>query len=405
MVLSSISQELRNLKNPLYRNSLYISLASVTTAIAGFLFWMIAAKLYPADEVGVASAIVSAINLIFTLSMLGMNFAIIRFYPEYEKKTAGTALILTPLAALIFSIIYGIVINRTESLSSTFTQEFFIIFVFFSVIGTLYNVFSIYAIARRKAEHSFVQSLLFSLRFMFLILLVPFGVIGIVGSFGLGLLLGLIYALIFIDRVVIKLDRDFLKEAFRFSLGNYMANIANIAPNYIMPMIVLTMLGKEEAAYYYMAFAIGNMILLIPNSINMSFFVEGSHGINNFRKTLRRIISVSYVYLTIANVGVWFLGEFVLRFFGEGYINGIGLLRLITLAGFFVVLVNFSITVLNVQKRVKEIVAITIFKAVLFLGSSYVLIPLFGIEGVGWGWIAAYTSALGMLLWLIKEEI
>jgi len=43
-MLDILKQELRNLKSPLYRNSIYISLASLTTAVAGFLFWAIAAR-------------------------------------------------------------------------------------------------------------------------------------------------------------------------------------------------------------------------------------------------------------------------------------------------------------------------------------------------------------------------
>lgn len=103
-----IKRELQNLKSPLYRNSVYISLSSLTTAIAGFLFWAIAARLYPAEDVGVASAVVSALNLTFNLSMLGMNFAIIRFYPEYKERAVGSALIITSMAGVTFSVAYGL---------------------------------------------------------------------------------------------------------------------------------------------------------------------------------------------------------------------------------------------------------------------------------------------------------
>ncbi|GAB6136351.1 lipopolysaccharide biosynthesis protein [Thermococcus prieurii] len=396
-VLQLIKNKLKNLKTPLYRNSVYISLASLATAVAGFLFWTVAARLYRADDVGVASAIVSAINLVFTLSMMGMNFAIIKFYPKYKEKTIGSAIPLTSISALFFSVFYGLFMLHSESFGATVTKKFFAIFVAFSIVGTLYNIFSIYAIAKRQAHHSFIQSILFSGRFVFLFLLVSFGIMGIVSSFGLGLLLGLVYALIFVDGIVVKPDKNFLKDAFRFSLGNYIANIANVAPNYIMPTIVLTMLGKEEAAYYYIAFTIGSMILLVPNAINTSFFVEGSHGLKDMKATLKKAIVLTYLYLVVANIGIWLLGEFVLGFFGEGYVNGRGLLKIVTFSGFFVVPVNFSITVLNLQGRVREVVVINVLKSTLFLGLSYLLMPRFGIDGVGWGVIGAYIVTLILL--------
>ena len=400
-MLEILKRELKNLRSPLYRNSIYISLSSLTTALAGFIFWAVAARLYPAGEVGVASAVVSALNLSFQLSMLGMNYALIRFYPEYRERAAGTALFVTSIASLVFSLAYGLLMVTMKSFSGLKPSLFLVVFVAFSIVGTAYNVLSTYAIARRKAEHSFVQSLLFSARFAFLFALTTLGALGVISSFGLGLLLGLAYALVFVGGVVPHLDREFLGEAFRFSLGNYIAGIASSASNYLMPTLVLGMLGREEAAYFYIAFAVGNLILFVPNAINTSFFVEGSHGLENMGRTLRKAIAFSYVYLALATAFVWLFGGYVLKFFGEGYVGGLGLLKLMVLGGFLVVLVNFSITLLNIQKRVREVVAINVTKAVLFLGLSYLLVPRLGIEGVGWGWIGSYLLLLVMIITVI----
>lgn len=403
-MLELLKQEFRNFKSPLYKNSIYISLASLTTAVAGFLFWAIAARLYPAEDVGVASAIVSALNLTFQLSMLGMNFAIIRFYPEYKEKAVSSALLVTGVAGVVLSIAYGLLMLNSESFKE-FGWDFLGLFVLFSVIGTFYNVLSTYAIARRQAEHAFLQNLLFAGRFVFLVFLTSLGVLGIISSFGLGLILAVGYAVFMVGIPTIKIDREFIREAFNFSVGNYLANIANIAPNYLMPTLVLNMLGKEEAAYFYMAFSIGNLILFVPNAINTSFFVEGSHGLKNMRRTLKKAITFSYAYLIAAIIGVWSFGGYVLRFFGEGYVGGLALLRFMALGGFLVVLVNFALTVLNIQKRVKEIVAINTLKAVLFLGLSYLLVPKMGIMGVGLGWIGAYLGVIGALGVIIRKEI
>lgn len=403
-MLELLKQEFRNFKSPLYKNSIYISLASLTTAVAGFLFWAIAARLYPAEDVGVASAIVSALNLTFQLSMLGMNFAIIRFYPEYKEKAVSSALLVTGVASVVLSIAYGLLMLNSESFKE-FGWDFLGLFVLFSVIGTFYNVLSTYAIARRQAEHAFLQNLLFAGRFVFLVFLTSLGVLGIISSFGLGLILAVGYAVVMVGIPTIKIDREFIREAFNFSVGNYLANIANIAPNYLMPTLVLNMLGKEEAAYFYMAFSIGNLILFVPNAINTSFFVEGSHGLKNMRRTLKKAITFSYAYLIAAIIGVWSFGGYVLRFFGEGYVGGLPLLRLMAFGGFLVVLVNFALTVLNIQKKVKDIVAINTLKAVLFLGLSYLLVPKMGIMGVGLGWIGAYLGVIGALGVIIRKEI
>lgn len=404
LIRCKIIPKIQEFKSPLYRNSIYISLSSLTIAITGFLFWAIATRLYPPEDIGVASAIVSAINLIFNLSMLGMNFAIIRFYPEYQERAVSSAVIITSIASIVFSAMYGLLFLMSKTLGIS-TWKFLAIFVMFSVIGTLYNVMSIYAIARRESKQAFFQSLLFGSRFIFLFFFISIGAVGIVSSFGLGLSLGFGYAVFAIGFPKLSLDISFIRNAFKFSLGNYLASIANMAPSYVMPTLVLGILGKEEAAYFYMAFAIGNLLLFVPNSINTSFFVEGSHGLQSIRATLKKAISISYLYLTIITVTIWFFGRTILRLFGDGYSHGAPLLKLLVLGGFLVVIFNFSITVMNIKKRIREVVILNTIKATLFLGISYILVPRAGITGIGFGWVCSYAGTLLVLGVILRKEL
>ncbi|CAD5243352.1 lipopolysaccharide biosynthesis protein [Thermococcus camini] len=399
--MGSVSQlfsaVLGHVKNPLYRNSLYISLSMMVTAAAGFLFWNVAARLYSPSDVGTASAVISAISLVFTISMLGLNFSMIRFYPRYGERVIGSALAATLAASLAVSTAYALLAGRMGSFEGVFSAEFFALFALFSLASTAYNVLAIYAIARRKAEHSFVQSVLFSARFAFLFALVPLGTLGIVSSFGLGLLLGTVYGLASAGWVRPRLDTEFLRESLTFSVSNYVADLANMAPNYLMPTVVLTVLGSEEAAYFYIAFSVANLLMFVPNAVNTSFFVEGSHGLENVWRTLKRATLVSYAYLTAATGFVWFFGGLLLGLFGEEYMAGLKLLKLMMLGSFLVVPVNFSVTILNIRKRVREVALLNVLKAGLFLGLSYALLGQMGIAGIGVAWIGAYGTVLAVI--------
>jgi len=50
-------------KDHLYRNASYIMANTIAMSATGFIFWRGAAKFYSADDVGLASAMVSAMNL------------------------------------------------------------------------------------------------------------------------------------------------------------------------------------------------------------------------------------------------------------------------------------------------------------------------------------------------------
>jgi O-antigen/teichoic acid export membrane protein len=62
---------IRYLKNPLFKNSLYILLTSTSSAGFGFIFWSLAAKYATAENVGVATALFSSMGLIILISRIG----------------------------------------------------------------------------------------------------------------------------------------------------------------------------------------------------------------------------------------------------------------------------------------------------------------------------------------------
>ena len=75
------------LRIPLYLNAAYLMLANLANALFGFVFWIIAARLYTAEAVGVASAILSAASLLTMLSSLGLGYGLIRFLKSSNNPT------------------------------------------------------------------------------------------------------------------------------------------------------------------------------------------------------------------------------------------------------------------------------------------------------------------------------
>ena len=77
---------LLNLKNSLTdsltRNASFITGARVANTAFSFIFWLVAARLYSAEEVGLSAAMVSAFMLLAVSSNLGLGWGIIRFIPS-----------------------------------------------------------------------------------------------------------------------------------------------------------------------------------------------------------------------------------------------------------------------------------------------------------------------------------
>jgi O-antigen/teichoic acid export membrane protein len=70
----------------LYRNSIYLMLSTGVMAVFGFFFWIINARLYSAEQVGIGTTLISIITLISSFSLLGLKNSLIKYLPTSDKK-------------------------------------------------------------------------------------------------------------------------------------------------------------------------------------------------------------------------------------------------------------------------------------------------------------------------------
>ena len=175
-----------HLRDPLLKNSIFIMLTSITSAGFGFIFWMLAAKLYPAGDVGIATALISSMGLLVLLSRFGLDFSIIRFFPGADKsRIFSTSAIITTSFAVIFGVIFiaGVDTFSPELclLKSPRNAALFLIFLAANSVTALTGISFI---AIRKAAFQFLQSIIVGSRIVFLIPLITLGAIGIFGERG-----------------------------------------------------------------------------------------------------------------------------------------------------------------------------------------------------------------------------
>ena len=95
------------LKDPLYRNSLFLLGSTAATAALGFFYWLIVARIYSAGDVGYGSAAISAMTLLGSLGLVGVNHTIIRYLPSFQKpiRLINTSLTLTILLSIFAALI------------------------------------------------------------------------------------------------------------------------------------------------------------------------------------------------------------------------------------------------------------------------------------------------------------
>ena len=125
----------------------------------GFIFWIIAAKLYSQSDVGLSTAMISAVTLISLLSYLGLDHSIIRFFPDGDKlKILTTSTIVITVTTMIFGVIFVAGINIWSpkfAIIRNYSFPYFVALVAFSLTQPTAQVF----IALRKSKYYFYQNI------------------------------------------------------------------------------------------------------------------------------------------------------------------------------------------------------------------------------------------------------
>ena len=181
-----------------------------------------------------------------------------------------------------------------------------------------------------------------------------------------------------------------------------MSSILRAMPTLILPILIMNKLGEAEAARYFIAFAIGNLVLIIPDALSTSLFVEGSHG-KSLRKNVMKAGVTIFTFLVPAVLVIVFFGKFLLGFVGEDYVAAYELLRLLALSSFFVVVYSLFIPIQNVRMKVGTIIKLNFIRFILLLGLSYVYILKFGIVGVGYAWMSTYGILSVGIIVMVKR--
>jgi len=178
-------------------------------------------------------------------------------------------------------------------------------------------------------------------------------------------------------------------------------------PGLVLPIIVLNLIGAKSDAYFYVAWIISNILTMIPGAVASSLLAEGAHDELVLKDHILRSFKILAVLLVPTIVLVWFLAAKLLLLYGSLYAeNATILLRFLTIAAFpgAINVIYFSIK--RIQKNVKPIILLAALMAFITVLTSYLLLPLLGIEAVGIAWLAAQSVIfIIVVVWDMKRYI
>ncbi len=153
----NIKNLLEQLKDPLYKNSFFLMLSRVFNVACGFVFWIVAAKFYSVEDVGVATALISSLGLVILFSRFGFDFSLIRFIHVNDKsRVMNTCLAITTVSSLIIGVIYlsGIAFFAS-GLSFIQGPGYAAMFLLFVIMNSIVSITGNALTAMRRARMGF----------------------------------------------------------------------------------------------------------------------------------------------------------------------------------------------------------------------------------------------------------
>ena len=429
-------------RDTLYRNSISLMAVTVLTSALGYVYWVLAARAYPAATVGSASTLIAAMILAANLAGVGLGSALIGRLAgcTTERQRAGAfraALILAlgggtmagTAAALALPLILGT--GRVGGIDQ----------LLLAIGAPLWSVASVVD-ARFVAELAAAKALLRNGAFALLKLALLVVAVMATGGSGAELLLAswVIATAASAAPALLQrprrmgvtapasvggdpasgagsgvpsrprmstgeLRRD-LGALLRHAVGNHGAGLGEMAWRYLLPVLTTARLSPAETAYGAMAWMISGLAFMISSAVSTALF---AHGVRH-RDTvgaLRRGVALIAFGLAPAMLLCLLAGGRVLALLGPGYAaHATALLTLLCVAALPDAITNLATMSLRVRGELGWAAALNLGMAGIALGLAWLLLPRLGIIGGGWAWLAAQSAgSLAVLIAALRRRL
>jgi O-antigen/teichoic acid export membrane protein len=406
-----------DLWRPLFVNLAFLILNTLAGSFLGFLFWVLATHRYSPAQVGSGSAYVAAMTLLAGLGDMGLGIALIRFAPSMRSGRVdfvNASITMVASSTFILTLVFVVCIPSWSPGMSTLTRSSLQLglFVGATLAFSLAQFLDRLYVAFQVTHFALVRNLLANMLRIGLAMTLgcSSGAIALLLAVGGGALATLgLSALVFAPRALPGyrarpgFDWSLVAGRLRYSLGNHFSLLLWNAPPLIYPLVIVTMLGAEANACFYVAWMIANMLFIVPTAVSTSAFAHAANhaGVNG--RAFWRTMQLTMTGLLPIALGVVLASRLLLQMFGQEYVTaGCTLLVLLVISVFPYTLNTFVIVDYRIRQNVRGVIWVSGFIALLSLTLVVVCGAIYALPGIGIGWVSGQT--LGAVFALLNRR-
>lgn len=385
----------------LVRNSVFIMATTLFTSAVGFVFWLVAARLFSPSAVGLTAAITSASTVAVLASSLGVGGTLIQSLPGGTHMTGWATTFWAGMAtATLVAVILGAVglvvlpiISR--DLIVLHDVDYAVAFAVGTVANAAGATLDYVYLAGRRAEDMFSRNSAAATAKVLLLGPLAFaagtGALRLLGAWGVASVLGLGVGAALLARRARVGRPPGLSALVRTALGlrsrlagHQLIGMGAALLPYLLPLLVTARLSARDNAYFYTTWMFAGIFLIVSPALSQSLFAEGTHRPDELGAMARSAIRIIGAILLPGLALILAAGGTVLSAFGPAYAHhAVGLLQMAVLASIPDAVTNVYVAVLRVQGRLAAAAWLNLGMGLGILAMSWLLLPVLGISAVG----------------------
>lgn len=417
LLISKFMELLQKLQSPLYRNSLYVLGATGISAVSGFVFWIIAAQNTSPADVGVTQGALAAATLLKSIGDFGLSFSVI-YYASSKQENAGplinTVISAGWLISFATSLTFILLIIPTFSDGLIIIREdayLFVAFALFTAVDAILALQDAAMLSQKRGDYVFWRNMACNIPPIFIVLILTQFSQDVRALFIAYTIPNMIVGII-IGKYVLprqfegyrffgKFDLSVMKRIASYGIANHMGNLLWGIPSYVLPIIAVNVLLPDLSGYFNTNWLLFTFLLIIPRSVTLSMFVEGSSDMEQLLPIAVRSMGMILILSFPITVFLWFFGEFVLSIFGEDYAT-VDTLHILLLSVVPFAINSVFFVMLRVQKQLTLLVFYSGFVAGGVVFFIWLLADPTAMEGIATGWLIGHSIPAALItLWVV----
>jgi O-antigen/teichoic acid export membrane protein len=307
--------------------------AIMVNSATGFVFWWMAARLFPPTEVGLAGAAVSAMLLLSQISVLGLGTQLAGVLHQ-EARVASltfTALLTAggagALLGLAFALAAPLISDDLRPLSAG--PLVVLVFVVGVSLSTLASVLDQALVSMFRSTQQLVRNAVFSFGRLALLavaslVLAPVAMV-IYGAWAVGVLVSVAAIALLTAGTPRPAIRPLmwrkLSEMARSSFSHHVLDLSRSSSVWLLPLIVTVLLSPGLNASFYVAMLLANFIAIVGKSGTFTLYIVGARAPQELWRHLRLTLAIAAAVSILGSLTLVLLGSALLSAFGPTYVS------------------------------------------------------------------------------------